>query len=146
MDPKQVEIRLKALSEELRCLVCQNQTLSDSSADLAVDLRNQVKAMIEQGQSDDQIRRYMVDRYGDFVLFKPPVQANTWLLWFGPFVLLLFGALIWRRVQLTGAKVEQPESAEASSVRSATSPSTNTTANTRSSTNPQIEAARKLLE
>lgn len=129
MDPKQVEIRLKALSEELRCLVCQNQTLSDSNADLAVDLRNQVKAMIEQGQTDTQIKRYMVDRYGDFVLFNPPVQANTWLLWFGPFLLLLLGAIVWRRVQRSGAASEQrtPESSVSAQ------------------TSAQIEAARKLL-
>jgi cytochrome c-type biogenesis protein CcmH len=119
-------------------MVCQNQTLSDSNADLAVDLRNQVKAMIEQGQSDTQIKRYMVDRYGDFVLFKPPVQANTWLLWFGPFVLLLFGALIWRRVQLSGAKVEQSGPVAKSSASSAP--------NAESATRPQIEAARRLLE
>ena len=93
------EQRLKALSEELRCLVCQNQTLADSNADLAIDLRNQVKALIDQGKSDAHIKEYLVARYGDFVLYKPPVQRNTWLLWFGPFAMLLLGGLIWRRVQ-----------------------------------------------
>lgn len=89
------EARLKSLAEELRCLVCQNQTLADSQAELAVDLRNQVKAMIDQDQSDAQIKRYLVDRYGDFVLYKPPMQGNTWALWAGPFALLLLGLLIW---------------------------------------------------
>ena len=107
MDARQAEARLKALAEELRCLVCQNQTLADSNADLAVDLRNQVKAMIDDGKTDAQIKAYLVDRYGDFILYKPPVQANTWLLWFGPFVLLLLGGLIWRRVQRSSATVHE---------------------------------------
>ena len=96
---QQSEARLKKLSEELRCLVCQNQTLADSNADLAVDLRRQVQTMISAGQSDREIRDFMVARYGDFVLYKPPVQSNTALLWFGPFGLLGAGALIWWLVQ-----------------------------------------------
>lgn len=130
MDPKQLESRLKALSEELRCLVCQNQSLADSNADLAIDLRNQVKTLVEQGKTDAQIKHYMVERYGDFVLFKPPVQTNTWLLWFGPFLLLLFGAVIWRRVQRSG-NARETQLAPATSASSAST---------------QIEAARKLLE
>ena len=79
-----VERRLKALAEELRCLVCQNQTIADSNAPLAVDLRNQIRTQIAQGRSDDEIRAYMVERYGDFVLYKPPFHAGTALLWLGP--------------------------------------------------------------
>lgn len=91
--------RLKKLSEELRCLVCQNQTLADSNADLAVDLRRQVESMIASGRSDREIRDYMVQRYGDFVLYRPPVQGNTLALWLGPFAMLGGGALIWWLVQ-----------------------------------------------
>ena len=86
-----VEARLKALAEELRCLVCQNQTIADSSAPLALDLRNQIRAQIAQGRSDAQIRDYMVERYGEFVLYRPPFQATTALLWLGPFVLVGVG-------------------------------------------------------
>jgi cytochrome c-type biogenesis protein CcmH len=89
-DP-QVEARLKALADELRCLVCQNQTIADSNAPLAVDLRNQIRSQIGQGRSDDQIRGYMVERYGDFVLYKPPFHANTALLWLGPPLLIAVG-------------------------------------------------------
>lgn len=95
----EAERRYKVLSEELRCLVCQNQTLADSNADLAVDLRNQVHELIASGRSDEQIKSYLVERYGDFVLYRPPVQRNTLLLWFGPFALLLVGVLIWWLVQ-----------------------------------------------
>ena len=91
--------RLKALSEELRCLVCQNQTLADSNAELAIDLRNQVHEQIAAGRSDGQIRDYMVERYGDFVLYKPPVQGNTALLWGAPFGLLAIGGIAWALVQ-----------------------------------------------
>jgi cytochrome c-type biogenesis protein CcmH len=86
-----VEGRLKALAEELRCLVCQNQTIADSNAPLAVDLRNQIRGQIAQGRSDDQIRGYMVERYGDFVLYKPPFQATTLVLWLGPPALIAAG-------------------------------------------------------
>ena len=86
-----VEERLKGLAEELRCLVCQNQTIADSNAPLALDLRNQIRGQIAAGRSDDQIRGYMVDRYGDFVLYRPPFKATTALLWIGPFALLAAG-------------------------------------------------------
>ena len=89
-----VERRLKALGEELRCLVCQNQTIADSNAPLAVDLRNQLRGQIAAGRSDDDIRTYMVERYGDFVLYRPPLRATTVLLWVGPFALVMLGALI----------------------------------------------------
>ncbi len=93
-----IESRVRALAEELRCLVCQNQTIADSNADLAIDLRNQIRAKIKAGLSDAQIKQYMVDRYGDFVLYRPPVQPNTVLLWLGPFALLVLGlaALFWQ--------------------------------------------------
>jgi cytochrome c-type biogenesis protein CcmH len=93
-----VEAHLKALAEELRCLVCQNQTIADSHAPLAVDLRNQIRVQIGQGRSDDDIRAYMVERYGDFVLYRPPWKARTALLWAGPFLLLALGAGIFAMV------------------------------------------------
>lgn len=88
------EQRLRALGEELRCLVCQNQTIADSSAPLALDLRNQIRTQIAQGRDDDQIRTYMVERYGDFVLYRPPFKATTAVLWVAPFVLVLLGAAL----------------------------------------------------
>ena len=89
----QLEKRITALASELRCLVCQNQSLADSNADLAIDLKNQVRAQMQAGKSDDEIRAYMVARYGDFVLYDPPFKASTALLWAGPFALLLIGVL-----------------------------------------------------
>ena len=90
-----LDARLKTLSEELRCLVCQNQTLADSTAPLAEDLRREVRELAQAGKSDAEIKDYLVARYGDFVLYKPPVKPTTWLLWFGPFAFLLGGGLIW---------------------------------------------------
>ncbi len=87
-----LEARVMTLAAELRCLVCQNQTIADSHADLAVDLRQQIREQLTQGRSEDQIRDYMTARYGDFVLYKPPFKATTALLWVGP-PLLLLGAL-----------------------------------------------------
>ncbi len=81
--------RYRDLIAELRCLVCQNQSLADSDAELAQDLREKVKTMLREQASDDEIKQFMVDRYGDFVLYRPPVNPVTWLLWGGPFVLLL---------------------------------------------------------
>ena len=94
-----LEKRVLAIAEELRCLVCQNQTIADSHADLAIDLRNQVREKLAQGMSDRDVIDYMVQRYGDFVLYRPPVKATTWFLWFGPF-LLLAGGLIFLGVKL----------------------------------------------
>ena len=90
-----LDARLKALEYELRCLVCQNQTLADSNAPLAEDLRREVRELATGGKSDAEIRAYLVARYGDFVLYKPPVKSTTYLLWFGPFVLLAGGAIAW---------------------------------------------------
>ena len=91
-----LEAKVMAVSHELRCLVCQNQTIADSDAELAVDLRNQVREMLVAGKSEDEIVDYMVVRYGDFVRYRPPVQPTTYILWFGPFILFAvgFGLLI----------------------------------------------------
>ena len=93
---QQQQERFNKLTEELRCLVCQNQNLADSDATLAHDLRRKVHDMLLMGKTDDEIKKYMVDRYGDFVLYRPPVQQNTYLLWLAPLVMLLIGALILR--------------------------------------------------
>src|SRR5258707_8595063 len=92
-DPK-IEQRMKALTEQLRCLVCQNETLADSRADLAEDLRREIREQMKAGKSDREIIAFLTQRYGDFVLYNPPVKATTYLLWFGPFVLLLGGTLL----------------------------------------------------
>jgi len=82
------------LTNEIRCLVCQNESIAASNAKLAADLRGEVYRMVLQGQSDQQIKAYLVRRYGDFVLFKPPVMKRTYVLWFGPFVLLLLALAV----------------------------------------------------
>jgi cytochrome c-type biogenesis protein CcmH len=84
-----VEQRLIVISEELRCLVCQNESLAGSRADLAMDLRREIRTLIRDGKTDQEIRDYLVSRYGDFVLYRPPVKPMTWALWFGPFLLLI---------------------------------------------------------
>jgi len=86
-----LEARMLSITSELRCLVCQNQTIADSHAELADDLRRQVREMLVRGDTDKQIIDYMTARYGDFVLYRPPVKATTWLLWFGPGLLLVGG-------------------------------------------------------
>ena len=116
-DPK-VEARLKAIAHELRCLVCQNQTIADSDAPLAVDLRRQTRAMIAAGKSDEEIRGYMVERYGDFVLYKPPFNAATAVLWVAPALLVLGGlaglVLLLRRRR---AEAEPPSPPDAEKLR-----------------------------
>ncbi len=111
-----VEARLKALAEELRCLVCQNQTIADSNASLALDLRNEIREQIAQGKSDDDIRAYMVARYGDFVLYRPPLKSTTLLLWLGPFALLAVGAGVFavtvRRRKKGSAETSEPAGGE----------------------------------
>ena len=92
-DP-QIEQRMKNLTEQLRCLVCQNETLADSRADLAEDLRKQIREQMKAGKTDKEIIAFLTERYGDFVLYKPPVKATTYLLWFGPFVFLGGGTLL----------------------------------------------------
>ena len=86
-----LEARMVKITSELRCLVCQNQTIADSNASLAVDLRREARALIKQGKSDAEVVDYMTARYGDFVLYRPPLRATTALLWFGPALLLLIG-------------------------------------------------------
>src|SRR4030095_3172369 len=110
-----LEQRVMNLSKELRCLVCQNETLADSRADLAEDLRNQIREQMKAGQSDKQIVAYLTQRYGKFILYNPPVDPTTYLLWFGPFVLLLAGLFVLFRYvkQRRELIIDQPLSADA---------------------------------
>ncbi len=91
-DPK-LEARLVDISQELRCLVCQNESLASSHAELADDLRNEVRELLRTGKSDQEVKDFLVARYGDFVLYRPEVKPLTWVLWFGPFLLLLVAAV-----------------------------------------------------
>jgi cytochrome c-type biogenesis protein CcmH len=93
-DDPATEARLRNLSQELRCLVCQNETLADSRADLADDLRREIREQMKAGKSDQEIIAFLTQRYGDFVLYRPRVKPVTYLLWFGPFVLLVSGMLV----------------------------------------------------
>jgi cytochrome c-type biogenesis protein CcmH len=86
-----LEKRVDAVSSELRCLVCQNQTIADSHAELAIDLKNQVRDMLRSGNSNEEVVNYMVERYGDFVRYKPPMKPTTYFLWFGPALLIVIG-------------------------------------------------------
>ncbi|MEY8689146.1 MAG: cytochrome c-type biogenesis protein [Leptothrix sp. (in: b-proteobacteria)] len=109
-----LEARMLAITSELRCLVCQNQTIADSHADLATDLREQVREMLQKGQTNEQIIQYMTDRYGDFVLYRPPFKATTALLWIGPGLLLVgalaaFVAVLRRRSRLSDDQFEPDE-------------------------------------
>jgi cytochrome c-type biogenesis protein CcmH len=110
-----VEQRLISISEELRCLVCQNESLAGSRAELAQDLRQEVREMIRQGKSDAEIKDFLVSRYGDFVLYRPPVKPITWLLWLGPFAFLLLGIwILWnymrnRQSQIKDAPLTEEE-------------------------------------
>ena len=107
------DARLKRLESELRCLVCQNQTLAESNAPLAEDLRREVRALASSGKSDAEIKQYLVARYGDFVLYKPPVQRNTWLLWVGPFALLFGGSGLWYAIVRRRRSADEFETAAA---------------------------------
>ncbi len=93
-DDPVLEAKVMRIAAELRCLVCQNQTIADSHADLAQDLRNQVRDMLRQGRSEGEILAYMTERYGDFVLYRPPVKSTTTLLWYGPALLLVGGVIV----------------------------------------------------
>ena len=97
-DDPVIEARLKAMSSELRCLVCQNTTLADSTAPLAEDLRKEIRVLMREGKTDQEVIDYLVARYGDFVLYRPPVNNETALLWFGPFILLMIGGFVLYRV------------------------------------------------
>lgn len=109
-----LEERVMKLSKELRCLVCQNETLADSRADLAEDLRNQIREQMKAGKSDQEIIAYLTQRYGKFILYNPPIDPTTYLLWFGPFVLLLAGLFVLFRYlkQRRELIVDQPLSAD----------------------------------
>jgi cytochrome c-type biogenesis protein CcmH len=105
-----LEARVAALSNELRCLVCQNQTLADSNAPLAVDLRNTIREQLARGASEREVMDFMTARYGDFVLYRPPFKASTLLLWIGPFLLLLVGAFVF--ITRVRKRPEEPALAE----------------------------------
>jgi len=111
---RQLEERARALSSELRCLVCQNQSIDDSHAPLARDLRVLVRQKLVSGESDDAIRTFLVERYGDFILLKPRFAADTVILWIGPFALLVLGGLVllWKSRQGSHIKVEALDHAE----------------------------------
>lgn len=112
LDNATVEARLRQVATELRCLVCQNQTIADSQSGLAQDLRDEARALIRRGASDDEVRHYMTERYGDFVLYRPPVKPTTWLLWAAPALLAL---TLRRRARLPADAFEpDPELPEAS--------------------------------
>lgn len=108
-----LEAHVMRIASELRCLVCQNETIAASHADLAVDLRNQVRDMLRQGRSDAEIMTYMTDRYGDFVRYRPPVKPTTWVLWYGPAALLVGGVaalfLVLRRRSRLAADAFEPD-------------------------------------
>ncbi len=110
--------RVASLAHELRCLVCQNQTLADSNAPLAVDLRNQIREQLEGGASERDVIDFMVARYGDFVLYRPPLKASTLALWLGPFLLLALGAFLLMR-RLVRRRAPEPQLSEAERARAA---------------------------
>lgn len=114
-DDPALQGRYERLGRELRCLVCQNQTIADSNAGLAVDLRRELREQIAAGRSDEEIKRFMTDRYGDFVLYNPPVKPTTWLLWAAPVLLLALAlgsaaAVIRRRARAFGSGEAEPKS------------------------------------
>jgi cytochrome c-type biogenesis protein CcmH len=103
------EARFRDLTHELRCVMCQNQSIADSEAQIAVDLRREILRLMREGRSDEDIRRFLVARYGEFVLYRPEVGPGTWLLWFGPFAVLLAGAgVVWRVVRDRAARPDAP--------------------------------------
>jgi cytochrome c-type biogenesis protein CcmH len=104
-----LEARVQAVSAELRCLVCQNQNLADSHADLALDLKNQVREQLRAGHTPEQVVAYMTDRYGDFVRYRPPFKATTWLLWLGPALLVALGLWGLRRALRRHDSNAEPE-------------------------------------
>lgn len=91
------EAQFKSLLADLRCLVCQNQDLLDSNSPLAADLRDEVYSLVQEGKSDNEIFTYLTSRYGDYILFKPPIKGSTYVLWFGPLLFVLIGAILLRR-------------------------------------------------
>ena len=113
-----LEARMNRITSELRCLVCQNQTIADSTADLAADLRRETRELLKQGKSDQEVVDYMTARYGDFVLYRPPLRPTTVLLWFGPALMLIIGAAVLvlvlrRRSRMTGDAFEADDEDDA---------------------------------
>lgn len=106
-DPAQRE-RYEALISEVRCMVCQNESLASSQADLAQDMRNEIYRMVREGYSRDEALDFLVARYGDFVLYRPPVKPSTWLLWFGPLLMLAAGGVILAAVVRARRRAEEP--------------------------------------
>ncbi len=117
-DDPALDKRVAGLAHELRCLVCQNQTLADSNAPLAVDLRNQIREQLKAGASERDVIAFMVARYGDFVLYRPPFKASTFALWLGPFLLLALGAFLLAR-RLLRRRVPEPALSETERARAA---------------------------
>ena len=113
-----LEKRVAGLAHELRCLVCQNQTLAESNAPLAVDLRNQIREQLKEGASEQDVIDFMVARYGDFVLYRPPLKASTLALWAGPFLLLALGVFVLVR-RLRRRRAPAPQLSEAERARAA---------------------------
>ncbi|MCS6996750.1 MAG: cytochrome c-type biogenesis protein CcmH [Casimicrobiaceae bacterium] len=125
-----LEARVKALTSELRCLVCQNQTVAESDAPVAQDMRREVRVLLAQGKTEEEIKRHMQERFGDFVLYRPPFKASTVLLWVGPFVLLAVG--VWWMLRRLRAQA----------LRSALAASTPAAAKTAAPAEPEPAAAR----
>lgn len=119
-EPAEIEARTEAVSKTLRCVVCQNQSIHDSNAPLAQDMRTLVRKRVEAGDSDDEVRAYLRERYGDYVLMRPPLQANTLVLWLGPFVLVLVAAgWFVLRAQRRGPKASEGASETGSTMSAA---------------------------
>lgn len=114
-----IEQRMNNLAQNLRCLVCQNESLAASQADLAKDLRNDIRQQMKMGKSDKQVVKYLTDRYGDFVLYKPPFRSYTLLLWFGPFLFLLAGATAWYFTLKKRRAIQPVEQVSAESLKKA---------------------------
>ena len=119
-DDPVVEARLLVIAEEVRCLVCQNESLAGSRAELAQDLRREIRSLIKQGKTDKEVMDFLVSRYGDYVRYRPPVKPTTWLLWGGPFVLLAAGlaalVLFVRRRRMTSTPLSPEEQREAAAL------------------------------
>jgi len=109
-DNKEQEKTYQSLIEDLRCLVCQNQNIAESNAELAKDMRRKTHEMVIQGQSEKEISEFMVTRYGDFVLYRPPFEPMTWLLWFGPLIIFLIGLIFVVRFMKSQNTAEQTDS------------------------------------
>jgi cytochrome c-type biogenesis protein CcmH len=106
-------VRLYELTSQLRCLVCQNESLADSTAPLAIDLKNEVRARMAAGESDEQIKKFLVDRYGNFVIYRPPFNLQTLLLWLGPLLLAIGGlAVVWRGMRANAADSDTDDDQE----------------------------------